>query len=90
MAHWRKVLPLRILDVSYESLVDNPEAITRQILEHCGLEWDPRCLEFHKTRRAVVTASTDQVRQPMYRNSVGRWRNYEKHLGPLLEVLGLN
>jgi tetratricopeptide (TPR) repeat protein len=89
MTHWRKVLPIRILDVSYESLVENPETVTRQMLEHCGLEWDPCCLEFHNTRRTVLTASTDQVRQPMYRDSVGRWRYYEKHLRPLLEPLGI-
>jgi hypothetical protein len=59
------------------------------MLDHCGLEWEPQCLDFHKTRRAVVTASTEQVRQPLYGDSVGKWRHYEKHLRPLLVSLGM-
>jgi tetratricopeptide (TPR) repeat protein len=85
MAHWRAVLPPgSILDVPYEELVGDQEAWTRKILDFLGLEWDERCLDFHKTKRQVVTASTWQVRQKMYKNSVHRWRHYEKSIGPLL------
>jgi Flp pilus assembly protein TadD len=84
MAHWRAVLPRGfILDVPYEELVADQETWSRKILEFIGLEWDPRCLDFHTNKRQVVTASAWQVRQKIYKNSVARWRNYEKHLGPL-------
>ena len=63
-------------------------AKARRLLEYCGLAWDPRCLAFHETERAVRTASVNQVRQPLYRSSLQRWRRYEKHLGPLIEALG--
>ena len=88
MDHWRKLLPPgRIVDVSYEALVRDPDAEIRRLLEAVGLPWDPRCLEFHKTRRTVMTASVYQVRQPMYGSSIGRWRHFERHLGPLLKGL---
>ncbi|HEX9771782.1 MAG TPA: sulfotransferase [Kiloniellales bacterium] len=89
MAHWREVLDLPVLDVSYEAHVDDPEGTCRQILAFLGLDWDPACLEFHQSTRYVKTASRDQVSKPIYRSSVGRWRNYETHLGPLKEALGL-
>ncbi|MDF2763836.1 MAG: hypothetical protein K0S81_830 [Rhodospirillales bacterium] len=88
MAHWRAALPNPPLEIRYEELIADLEAHTRRILEYCGLPWDDRCLAFHETRRSVVTPSTWQVRQPLYTGSVGRWRRYEKHLGPLLEALG--
>ncbi len=77
-----------ILDVDYEALVSEPEAQSRRIISFIGLEWDPACLEFHNNSRAVATISQMQVRQPVYRTSVERWRRYEKHLGPLLAALG--
>jgi tetratricopeptide (TPR) repeat protein len=84
MAHWRAVLPPGfILDVPYEELVGDQEAWSRKILQFIGLEWDDRCLEFHKNTRQVVTASAWQVRQKIYNSSVARWRNYEKFIGPL-------
>jgi tetratricopeptide (TPR) repeat protein len=84
MAHWRSVLPSgAILDVPYDALVADQEGWTRKIVAFLGLEWDERCLEFHTTARPVLTASYWQVRQKMYRGSVGRWRNYEKFIGPL-------
>jgi tetratricopeptide (TPR) repeat protein len=87
MAHWRTVLPPgSILEVPYAELVADQEAWTRKILDFLGLEWDERCLDFHNTKRQVVTASTWQVRQKIYKNSVTRWRNYEKYIGPLLEL----
>ncbi len=90
MKHWRSTLPGHaILDVPYEGLVDRPEAWSRRMLEFVGLPWDPRCLDFHKTNRTVITASKWQVRQAITRASVGRWRNYEKFLGPLRHLIQL-
>ncbi len=90
VAQWRSVLPADVfLEVPYEHLVAEPEVWTRNIIEFIGLPWDSRCLEFHKTERAVVTASNWQVRQRIYSRSVDRWRNYEKFIGPLLELRNL-
>jgi Flp pilus assembly protein TadD len=84
MNHWCSRLPSgTILEVPYEELVSDQEAWTRKILDFIGLEWDERCLAFHETKRSVVTASAWQVRQKVYRQSVERWRNYEKFIGPL-------
>jgi tetratricopeptide (TPR) repeat protein len=88
MSHWRNALPLRILDVQYEALVADLEGQSRRLIEFLGLPWDPACLEFHRTQTTILTASSWQVRQPIYQRSVGRWRHYERHLGPLLTVLG--
>jgi tetratricopeptide (TPR) repeat protein len=91
MKHWRLILPEdAILDVSYEGLVKDPEAWSRKMLEFIGLPWDPRCLDFHGTHRAVITASRWQVRQKINSASVLRWRNYEKFLGPLLHLPDLD
>jgi hypothetical protein len=91
MAHWRAVLPQgTILDVPYADLVSDQEAWTRKILDFLGLEWDERCLDFHKTKRAVVTASAWQVRQKIYKDSVERWRHYKKFISPLLGLRDLN
>ncbi len=87
MDHWQKVLPLPILDVPYEEMVADQEGLSRRLLQFCGLEWDDACLGFHKTERTVKTASNWQVRQPIYKTSIGRWRAYEKFLGPLREAL---
>jgi tetratricopeptide (TPR) repeat protein len=89
MEHWHRVLPAKsILDVQYESVVANLEKQARRIVAHCGLSWDDRCLSFHETHRPVRTASATQVRQPIYKSAVGRWRVYEQELGPLLGALG--
>jgi Flp pilus assembly protein TadD len=87
MAHWKEVLPGRILELDYETLVTRPEEQARRLIAHCGLGWDDRCLEFHKSARAVRTASLGQVRQPINRASVGRWRRYESQLATLLVLL---
>ncbi len=87
MRHWHELLPGRIFDVQYEQLVSEPEEVTRRMLQHCDLAWNDACLEPHKTNRPVTTASNLQVRQPVYRSSVQRWRRYESHLGPLLEAI---
>jgi tetratricopeptide (TPR) repeat protein len=89
MAHWRKVLPAgAFLDVQYEDIVADQETQARRLIEYCGLEWNDACLDFHKNKRAVRTASVAQVRQPIYKSSVERWRPYEKFLGPLFDALG--
>lgn len=79
-AHWQNVLPLRWMTLSYEDLLANPEAESRRLIEFLGLEWESSCLDFHRTERAVRTASWAQVRQPLYQGSVGRWRNYENQM----------
>ncbi len=88
MVQWRKVLPASaFLDVNYEDIVADQEGQARRLLDYCGLEWNDACLDFHKTKRQIRTASVMQVRQPIYNTSVERWRKYEKFLGPLLDEL---
>jgi hypothetical protein len=88
MMHWRRVLPAgSFAEVQYEELVGGLEGEARRIVEFCGLPWDDRCLSFHRTERSVRTASVAQVRQPIYRSSVARWRRYEKFLAPLAEAI---
>jgi len=89
MAHWRAVLPPgRMLDVPYEAVVEDVESWARRLIAHCGLEWNDACLRFYESKREVRTASSAQVRRPIYNGSVGRWRPFARHLGPLLEALG--
>jgi tetratricopeptide (TPR) repeat protein len=88
MDHWREVLPLTIHDLDYEGLIEDPEIETRKLVDFVGLPWDPACLAPHESTRAVHTQSRSQVRQPIYKSSVARWRRYESHLGPLKEALG--
>ena len=87
MAHWHTYCPGRILDVSYETLVQNPEAVSRRIMQFLDLEWRPECLEFHKSNEAVATASTGQIREPINTASLYRWKHYEAQLQPLRKVL---
>jgi tetratricopeptide (TPR) repeat protein len=87
IAHWLRALPIRMCDIQYEALVADQEGESRRLVEFLGLPWDAACLDFHRTERPVVTASVWQVRQPIYTRSVGRWRHYQRHLEPLLEVL---
>ena len=88
MRHWDAVLPGRVLRVSYEDVVDDLEGNVRRILEFCGLGFEPACVEFYKTVRSVRTASSEQVRQPIFREGLLQWRNYEPWLGPLKACLG--
>jgi len=88
MQHWNAVLPGWILRVQHEELVDDLETQVRRILEFCGLPFDPACLEFHKTIRSVRTASSEQVRKPIYRDGLSQWKNFEPWLGPLSDALG--
>jgi hypothetical protein len=89
MDHWEQVLPGRMLTVSYEALVGDLEGQARRIIDHCGLPWDDACLQFHKSRRAVRSASAAQVRQPIYDTSIGRWRRFAVQMAPLFEAMGL-
>lgn len=91
MAHWRSVLPSEILyDISYEDVVDNFAQEAKRLIEFTGLDWEDACLDFYKKKSNVKTASAAQVRKPIYKSSVERWRVYEKHLRPLLTVLNAN
>jgi tetratricopeptide (TPR) repeat protein len=87
MAHWDEVLPGRILRVQHEDLVNDLETNVRRLLQFCGLEFEPGCLEFHKTARSVHSASSEQVRRPLYREGLDQWRRYEPWLGPMKEAL---
>ncbi len=87
MAHWNALFPGDVMEMNYETMVAQQERETRRLLEFCRLPWDARCLDFHKTGRQVKTASAPQVRQPLYTSSAGKWKKYEKHLGPLIESL---
>lgn len=87
MQHWHKVLPGRIMDINYEDTIADPEYWSRELISHIGLEWNDACLAPHKLERAVKTASHWQVRQPIYKTSVQRWKNYEQFLGPLIDAL---
>jgi hypothetical protein len=88
MAHMDAVLPGRVHRVFYESLIENTESEVRLLLDHCGLPFEERCLRFYENERAVRTASSEQVRQPIFREGVDHWRHYEAWLGPLKEALG--
>jgi hypothetical protein len=88
MDHWQDVLPGRILRVDHEAVVADLEGEVRRILEFLGLPFEPACLEFHKTRRSVRTASSEQVRRPLYDSALDHWRHYEPWLGPLRTALG--
>ena len=87
MAHWRMVVPGAMHELRYEDLIADQEGETRRLLSFCGLAFEDACLRYHETERTVETASANQVRQKIYRSAAGRWRHYEKHLGPLLEIL---
>jgi tetratricopeptide (TPR) repeat protein len=88
MQHWDKVLPGKVLRIFHEDVVNDLEENVRKILDFCGLEFEPACVEFHKTERSVRTASSEQVRQPIFREGLQQWRNYQPWLGPLEEALG--
>ena len=88
MAHFDAVLPGRVHRVIYEDLVEDTEGQVRRLLDHCGLAFDPACLDFHKTERAVKTVSSEQVRRPIFRDGLAQWKHYEPWLGPLKAALG--
>ena len=88
MRHWDRVLPGWVLRVKYEDVVDDLEGNVRRILDFCGLKFEPACIEYHKTVRSVRTASSEQVRQPIYREGLEQWKHFEPWLAPLIEALG--
>jgi tetratricopeptide (TPR) repeat protein len=90
MEHWRTTLPIALNEVEYEETVADLEGVARRLVAACGLGWHPGCLEYHTTRRPVRTASITQVRQPIYRGSVARWKNYERDLADLIATIPAN
>lgn len=87
MEHWKSTLRIPMLEVQYEDLVENQEKVSREMVDFCGLEWNEQCLSFHETKRITKTPSYDQVRRPIYKKSVARWKNYEQFLDPLIKAL---
>ena len=87
MDHWHKLFPGEILDLKYENLINNQQDETESLLKYCGLEWEEQCLKFYETERSINTASSEQVRQPIYKGAMNAWKNYESHIGPLIETL---
>jgi hypothetical protein len=88
MGHWDEVLPGRVLRLHYEDVVADLEGSVRRLLDYCGLDFEPACLEFHKTQRSVRTPSSEQVRQPIFRDGLDSWRAYAPWLGSLETALG--
>jgi hypothetical protein len=88
MKHWQASLGNRITEVQYEELVEDLEGVSRRLVDFIGLPWDPACLDFFANDRTVTTISRWQVRQPIYKTSIARWKPFEKYLGPLFDALG--
>jgi hypothetical protein len=88
MAHFDAVLPGRVHRVVYETMIEDTQRQVRALLDYCGLTFDERCLRFYENERAVRTASSEQVRKPIYRDGVDHWRHYEPWLAPLKQALG--
>ena len=87
MNHWHEIYPGDIYDISYESLIENQEEETKKLIDYCGLDWEEGCLKFYENKRSVNTASSEQVRQPIYKGAMFAWKNYESELGPLIDIL---
>jgi hypothetical protein len=87
MHHWNDVLPGKVLRVQYEDVVQNLDTQVRRILDYCGLPFEEGCVNFHETKRSVRTASSEQVRQPIYSGSVNTWQRFDSHLEPLKDIL---
>ena len=88
MRHWDHALPGRVLRVQHEDVVDDLEGSVRRILDHCGLPFEPACVEFHRSNRSVRTPSAEQVRRPIFRDSLDQWTRYQAELAPLRTALG--
>ncbi|MFK5947581.1 MAG: sulfotransferase [Methylococcales bacterium] len=88
MDHWKNVLDINLIELEYENVIASPEEEMRNLLSECGIEWDPACLKFHENKRTVMTPSYDQVRRPIYKSSVAKWKKYEHHLQVLIDNLG--
>jgi hypothetical protein len=87
MKHWHEVYPNDIYDIQYEKLIEDQEEETKKLIDYCGLDWEEECLKFYENKRSVNTASSEQVRQPIYKGAMFAWKNYESELGPLIEIL---
>ena len=87
MSHWQRVVPGFLYHIQYEDLVNEPRQQVQELLTFCDLPWDEKCLSFHRSKASVLTASTNQVRQPIYHSSVEKWRPYADDLQPLRKVL---
>ena len=87
MSHWQNLFPGEIFTVQYEELVVDQERVSKQLIDYLGLDWDEKCIDFHNNERNVMSPSNMQVRQPMYKSSMNRWKLYEKHIQPLIDVL---
>ena len=87
MNHWHEIYPNDIYEIQYESLIENQEEESKKLIEFCGLDWEEACLKFYENKRSVNTASSEQVRQPIYKGAMFAWKNYESELGPLIEML---
>jgi len=87
MAHWNKALSIPVLELCYEDIIHDQERYSRLLVEYCGLDWQDACLSFYNSDRVVCTASNDQVRQPIHRKSIDRWKNYREHLGALAALI---
>lgn len=87
MRHWHEVCDIKIMDIEYESLVDDPDGASRRMVEFIGLPWDDGCLRYYESKRAIASASYDQASLPIYDRSKERWRHYERHIGPLRQLL---
>jgi LPS sulfotransferase NodH len=88
MNYWQNESGINMYNVKYEQLVQNQEKISRELINYIGLDWNEQCIQFHKNERFIWTASYDQVRQPMYKKSTARWKNYEQELTQLINALG--
>ncbi len=87
MSHWQNLFPGEIFTVRYEELVVDQERVSKQLIDYLGLEWDEKCIDFHNNERNVMSPSNIQVRQPMYKRSMNKWKNYERHIQPLINML---
>ena len=87
MSHWDELLPGKVLRVQYENVVSDLENQVKRILSHCNLPFERACVDFHQTKRAVRTASSEQVRQPIYQGSINTWKKFDSHIEPLKEIL---
>ena len=87
MDHWYSILPEQLLTVRYEDVVDDLETQVRRLLNHCGLDFEETCLRYHEKDRSIRSASSEQVRKPIYRDAMKQWQNYQSHLGPIRKTL---
>ena len=88
MHHWSQVLPIKIMNVRYETFIADAESESKKLIEYLSLDWNEACLQFYNSKRTVRTLSTAQVRRPIYKQSQQRWRNYSANIKPLMDIVG--